>query len=372
MVGSETETARVLDPIVHHGILSTSLVRVKLWTLQGKVLYSDEPNLIGLTFPLDGEARASLLSKRTDASISDLQRPENRYERGQGRMLEVYRPMWTPNGQPLLLETYFRYQVVTERSHNLWRGFAGIMLSSLVAVFALMLPLVWALLHRTRRAQQQREAMMQRALAASQDERKRIAGTLHDGVVQQLAAASFTVSAEAARASVTGDQESASRLGSASAAVRSGMAGLRSLLVDIYPPSLTDGGLTVALNDMAGTMAGRDVDINVHVQDSTSDGLPAEIQEAIFRVAQESVRNAVRHAAAQRIDLTLTTVDGAVQLDVIDDGAGFDLPSKARASDRGHLGLRLIADVADRTGADLAIATSPTTGTHVRMNVAAQ
>jgi hypothetical protein len=101
--------------VVRRQVLSSSLVRVKLWTAAGRVVYSDEPRLIGQTFPLASEERAALAGPAVHAEVSDLQRPENRYERGRGKLLEVYRPVWTPSGQPLLFETYSPYQLVTRR-----------------------------------------------------------------------------------------------------------------------------------------------------------------------------------------------------------------------------------------------------------------
>src|SRR6185312_6016606 len=135
----------VLDPLVRSRLLSTGVVRVKLWTPSGTVLYSDEPRLIGAQFGLEDEARAAFDRPQLKAGVSDLRRPENRYERSQGTMLEVYRPVWTPSGEPLLFETYFHYDTVTSRSHELWRGFAGVMVSALAALLVLLVPLVWVL-----------------------------------------------------------------------------------------------------------------------------------------------------------------------------------------------------------------------------------
>lgn len=91
---------------------------------------------------------------------------------------------------------------------------------------------------------------MSRALAASDEERRRIAATLHDGVVQQLVAASFMAAGQAQHAVSDGDNARADSLRSVAATVRDSVAGLRSLLVDIYPPSLRDAGLASALDDL--------------------------------------------------------------------------------------------------------------------------
>ena len=69
-------------------------------------------------------------------------------ERGNGKLLEVYRPVWTASGRPLLFETYFRYGTVTQRAGQLWRGFAGITLSSLLLLMVFLIPIFLTLMRR--------------------------------------------------------------------------------------------------------------------------------------------------------------------------------------------------------------------------------
>jgi signal transduction histidine kinase len=299
------------------------------------------------------------------AEVSNLSEPENRFERRQGDMLEVYRPVWTPGGRPLLFETYFRYDQVSDRASQLWRGFAGITLSSIVAIVVLMVPLAWTLVARARRAHQQREAMLQRAMDASLDERRRIAATLHDGVVQELAAASFAVAGSAQDAAARGDEELAARLREAGATVRTSIGGMRSLLVDIYPPSLRAAGLAPALRDLAATVR---ASVSVSVDEDTALELTPEQQEAVFRVAQECLRNAAAHADARAITLTLQRDANTVVLDISDDGVGFN-PSTTRPE--GHFGLALIDDLARGIGAELAVRSAPGAGTTWRLSIPA-
>ena len=366
---SPAEARLVLDPNVRDRLVSDSLVRVKLWTPSGTVLFSDQASLIGQRFALEPDAQAALTAPRTEAGISDLRRPENRLERSEGKLLEVYRPVWTPNGQPLLFETYFRYQTVSARSHQLWRGFGGIMLSSLAALLLLLMPLVWALFSRARRARLQRERLMRRALTASEEERRRIAATLHDGVVQQLAAASFTAAAHTERAAARGDQELAASLGTVAGTVRDSIAGLRSLLVDIYPPSLRTSGLAVALRDLARTVGGGTA-VHADIDAEAADGLAVPAQEAAFRVAQEGLRNAARHAGASRLTLRLRTLDAHwVVLEILDDGSGFDASTASSGNSEGHFGLQLMADAAQRAGCRLELASTPGAGSRIRMEL---
>src|SRR6185437_13585385 len=346
MATDPAQARAALDPLVRHWLGGVGeMVRVKVWTTGGTVLYSDEPRLIGQTFPLDDDSRAAFLPRpRTEADITDLSRPENRYERGQGRLLEVYRPVWTPGGTPLLFETYFRYDTVSQRSGELWRGFAGVMLGAGG----------WLLAARGRRAAARNEELMRRALDASDAERRRIAATLHDGVVQQLVAASFVAAGQARRAAgPEGDPGLAADLDNVAATVRDGIAGLRSLLVDIYPPSLHTAGLASALRDLAdaASRAGGQVPtVHADLDAAAADAVPGPEREAMFRIAQEAVRNAVRHGHASQLTLRLAAADGGPVLEVTDDGEGFDAAAVAGAGTDGHFGLRLMTEAARHGG----------------------
>ena len=359
-----------LDQVVKQQVMGNSVVRVKLWTSQGQVVYSDEKALIGKKFPMDAEHSESFEQPLAQAEVTDLQRPENVYERDQGKLLEVYRPVRTPSGQALRFETYTKYTDVTTRTTQLWHGFAGIMVSTLLLLVVLLLPLLWALLSRLRRGQRQRETLLQHAVDASAAERRRIAGSLHDGVVQELAAISFAVTASAQQAESLGQQGLAERLRSAATTVRASIGGLRSLLVDIYPPSLSRAGLVAALTDLAATLRSRSIEVRLDLPPAGQPtGLDVAGEQLVFRVAQECLRNAARHAAAHSVDLRLFADNGNVVLEIADDGVGFDLATAQHRMSEGHFGLRLLPDLATQAGATLRLATAPGAGTRWRLEV---
>ena len=131
------------------------------------------------------------------AEVSDLSRPENRFERTYGELLEVYTPIRTPDGTPLLFETYQLASSIAERRRQLATTFAPVLDRTLFALALLEIPLAWALARRVRATQHERERLMQRAIEASDRERRRIAGDLHDGPVQELAGLSMQLSAAA-------------------------------------------------------------------------------------------------------------------------------------------------------------------------------
>ena len=303
MLTDSATARRRLDPLIKRRLEDGELVRVKLWTPSGRILYSDQSQLIGRTFALEPEAGEALSDARVSAGVSDLRRPENSYERNEGKLLEVYRPVWTPAGKPLLFEAYYRYDLVTQRSRQLWRGFSGVMLSSLAALVLLLLPLAWTLVAAVRRGRLQRARMTRRVLDASSEERRRIAAGLHDGVVQDLVAASFTVAAKADRAAQQGDTALVADLDAVATTVREGITGLRALLVDIYPARLQDSGLAAALQDLARSSSGARVaaDIDAAVADaldaaSQEGGVPRRAGGAAQCVQARVRRSGVDHA----------------------------------------------------------------------------
>ncbi len=357
-----------LDPVVRKSVLVGPVVRVKLWDASGRVVYADEPRLIGDEFPLDAQQQAVLRSTSIRGDVSDLRRPENVFERREGKLLEVYQPVWTPSGQPLLFETYLRYDAVTQRSEQLWRGFAGITVGSLLLMLVLQAPFILALVRRVRRSQRQREVLLDRAVTASDQERRRIAATLHDGAVQDLMGSALVVAGTADRARSLNQSALAERLDQAAGTVRASISGLRSLLVDIYPPSLRDAGLAAALNDLVTAVRVRDVAAQLFVPPRLE--LRPEIEALLFRVAQECLRNAGKHAAADNVTVTVELSGGVVRLTIDDDGTGFDPVAVLAAPPEGHFGLRLLADLARDAGATLAVASAPGRGTRWRLEVA--
>lgn len=362
LVAGDPEQVRLIDAVVRERVLGANVVRVKLWSPNGTVLYADEPQLIGRTFALSAEQAEALSDPKTLAEVSNLEASENEFETA-GRLLEVYRPVWTPGGTELLFEVYAPYEPVLERSGQLWRGFAGVTVSSLLLLVVLMAPILWQLLRRLGMAQRRREQWLEQAVTASDAERRRIAATLHDGPVQELAATSFAASGAAARAESAGSSDLAAELRELATALRGNIRALRSLLVDIYPPSLAGAGLATALADLAESANGRGVTVQLDLEPVEELGLSEADERLVYRVAQECLRNVAAHAAPCTATVRLWREDGFAVLDVLDDGPGFD-PNLLRAPAEGHFGLRVLADLATDAGATLQVASAPGRGAH--------
>ena len=169
---------------------------------------------------------------------------------------------------------------------------------------------------------------------------------------------------EPATSSTHGHTAAAARVEGAGEAVRTGIAGLRSLLVDIYPPNLHAAGLPAALHDL-GT--GVRADVAVEIDEAAAARLDDAGAEAVFRTAQEALRNAAAHAGADHVWLHLTGDVDDVVLEVGDDGCGLDPDLRPE----GHFGLALLQDAARQASAELAVATAPGAGTRWRLTVPA-
>ncbi|MCA5924845.1 sensor histidine kinase [Curtobacterium oceanosedimentum] len=345
-----------LDAAVAGELRAGSAVRMKLWAADGTVLWSDEPRLVGERFPLSDEDLEALESDRSDAEVSDLQEPENRYERGHGPLLEAYQAVHTPSGEALLFEAYQPYDDVLARATDLRRSFATLAFGTVAVVLALLVPLLLWLLLRIRSGQRLRERLLGRALDAESAERRRMAAELHDGPVQDVAGLALSLGA----APATRD---------AAAVLRGAVSSLRTSMSAIRPAAPTRDGLGPALDDACARAraAGLTTDVDVPpVVDASSAALLA-----VVRFVREAVWNTVKHAAATRVEVTVSRVGAVVRVVVRDDGTGFDPTVVTRARRTGHLGTTLLREVAEDTGGSLRLRAAPGAGTTWELEVPA-
>jgi two-component system, NarL family, sensor kinase len=364
--GNRTQLA-AFDRLVHARVLRSPVVRVKLWTSRGRIAYSDEPRLIGARYALGDDEVAALRGNGLEAGISDLSAPENRYERRQDKLLEVYMPVHTQSGRPLLFEAYLRFSDVAASGRKVWLAFLPAVFAALLMLWLLQLPIAVRLARRLRRAHAEREALLLRALNASDTERRTIAADLHDGVVQDLAGTSYALAVAAEKAEGAPTSEVTRALRNGADATRQSMRQLRSLLVEIYPPNLRDAGLEPALNDLAARAVARGVAVEVDVVDGVqlSDG----VERLVFRTAQEALRNVVEHAGAKTCSIAVHANGNGVEVLVVDDGRGFEHAVLEERGAQGHFGLALLADQAADLGGSLDIDSIPGSGTRVRLRL---
>jgi signal transduction histidine kinase len=210
--------------------------------------------------------------------------------------------------------------------------------------------------------------LMRKEAEASERERTKIAGDLHDGVVQNLAGLAFALSAEASQlksqSGAGGDREELIELLDRSATeTRSAMKDLRTLIIDLAPPTLRREGLHAALLEILRDMKRKGT--NTHLDLPVDLRLRKDRAELIFREAQEFLRNVAAHAEAKNVTVELTTEDGSAILSIEDDGKGFNQEDVRRRREEGHLGMSAAVDRAEEAGGTLTIDSEPGRGTLV-------
>jgi two-component system NarL family sensor kinase len=339
-----------LDAVVRGRVLGSHIVRVKVWDGTGTIRYSDDHGLIGAHFGLPAKEVAALRTGRTEAEVSNLEEPENRDENQFGKLLQVYQGVQTPTGTRLLFETYQPYSVIAVSSRRLWMSSLPVLLGGLALLYLVQAPLAYRMASRLRVAQDEREALLLATLAASDRERATIAADLHDGVVQGLAGASYTLDAA----------PSATVVRQTAADLRRWVRELRSLVVTITPPALHAQGLAASLGDLGATLEVRGIATTVSVENVV---VPEAVESLIYRTAQEAVRNVVRHASATCVWLSLSATPTV--LTVRDDGVGLAAEDSPRR--RGSVGLELLTALAEAQGGTLTVAGSPGSGTTLRL-----
>lgn len=198
-----------------------------------------------------------------------------------------------------------------------------------------------------------RERFTERAVAAQEAERSRLASDIHDGISQRLVSLSFHL--DAAGALLRTDPDLAGeQIRTAQQLAHLGMAEARAAIRGLRPPVLDDLGLTGGLTSLARSveaMAGMDI-----VIDLVDIRMPEHVEVALYRIAQEALQNMVKHAKAGLAWVGLSFGNGTARLEVADDGVGFDVPT---AWESGGFGLRSMRERAELVGGRLSVRSRP-------------
>jgi two-component system sensor histidine kinase UhpB len=214
--------------------------------------------------------------------------------------------------------------------------------------------------------QAERAGLLDRTVQATEQERKFLAIELHDGPIQHLSALALKLEnlGLSLRKRSTGldPQEMVTRIQQRLAGE---IDGLRRIMHELRPPALDERGLKAALMDHLNAVQTRTA-VACTVR-STLDGRLEPTQETIlFRVAQEALTNVARHSGARHAWVSVGLVGSDVELEVRDDGAGFDTSNMARLADEGHFGLIAMRERVEMAGGTWGLVSFPGGGTVVR------
>lgn len=186
------------------------------------------------------------------------------------------------------------------------------------------------------------------------EERKRLAHELHDSASQAL----YGIEVEAV---MVGE-----RLDHVRRLAEAGQAAMRALIFELRPGSLEAEGLVACLNRQIEAVRSQH-GVAVHALAAEEPEAPMETKEALYKIAQEALRNAVKHARPRRVDVSLEAETGRLVLEVVDDGAGFDPHGRFP----GHLGLRSMRERALAVNGSLDVISARGRGTRVVARVPA-
>ena len=350
---------KILDRLV-----SGDVVRINFWSTDGRIVYSSTALKTGRTFPLGPVREQALRTGGTEVIQSDPASPENVGAPGNRDLVQIVTRFKAPNGRYLLFEGYYSLRQIEDRREAIYSAFRWISIGGLMLLLVLVTPLLLVLSRQLSRGAEERARLLDRAMDASDAERRRIARDLHDSVVQDLAGAAFSVSAIARDPRTR--PEVSSQLDGVGHSMRQSLRSLRSLLAEIHPPDLTAERLAAALEDLVAPAA--NVGVQAHVSVEGAEGAGDAAVALVWRVAQEAVRNALRHAEPTTLEVHVRGRDGTLRLDVVDDGLGFD-PTTPAAPD--SFGLRGLRSLVAEAGGTLDVTSNPSRGTTVLLEVSA-
>jgi NarL family two-component system sensor histidine kinase LiaS len=193
---------------------------------------------------------------------------------------------------------------------------------------------------------------------ATLETRNRFARDLHDSVKQQVFATSFQIAA--ARALIEDTSSAEAHLTQAEELARQAQRELNVLIGELRPPALEGKGLLSALRDYVEDWSRRaEIPAEVHVRGERE--VPLEVEQAVFRVAQEALANVAKHSGAGSVEVDLIYTSDSLTLRVADDGRGFD-PAKNPGE---GFGLQSMHERLEKLGGRVEVESAPGKGTRV-------
>ena len=350
-----------LDAVTARYLRASGAVRFKIWTADQRVAFSDEHRLIGRQYVLAPDELAAFETGRSAAEMRDLSRPENEFDGPARRLLEVYVPGATDGGRPVLFEMYFPLALVQESERDIRAHYLPLLVAVGAVLALIQVPGSIGLSLRLQRTRHAKAALLARLLSVSDAERRRVAGEIHDGAVQDLIGLGYALGGIAERASAAESEQ----LRELSDGLTTVVGRLRQLLTAIYPTAVGSGDLDAVVTSLASGLRRRGVEVTIDIHEEVPMN---EAEEAVvLRTISELLHNIETHSEASMVSIRLSRTRRTVDLEVSDNGSGFEWSANGPRHTPGHFGLRLISDLARDSGGSLAIAARPGHGTTARL-----
>lgn len=366
-VGARAEDPEALadmDRLLGERVREGAVVRLRVWDATGRVIWADERRLVGRRFDLPEEVTQILGG---DDSVIAPDEPLIIVPDSDGDppVVAVYAGASDPDGAPFLVEAHLSEASIGVQRDSLRLRVLVLGLGGLVLFQLLVVPLAYSLARRVDVGRQQRMEVVARSLRAWHVERRRLAQELHDGVIQDLSAATYAVPVVAGALPPGRDGDLArANADHVVAALRHALQALRSLAFDLLPPDLAGSGLLTALGRLTDRAAEAGLDVRVDLADDLE--LSQSASALVYRVVREGVRNVVRHAQADHVAVRVAREGPLVMTEVRDDGLGLsraDGADGAAASPDGRLGLPLLREMLHDVDGTLTVVTPHVGGT---------
>ena len=210
------------------------------------------------------------------------------------------------------------------------------------------------------------QRMVKRTVAAQEEERRRVATEIHDGVTQQLISIWYRVQAcerllERDLPAARGELEVAKSL------IGEALNEARSAIYDLRPATLDDLGLVPAIEALTRRTFGPEVEVNVATD--IQPHLPMHLETALYRICQELLNNVRKHAGASRVEVNLESGREQIRMIVIDDGRGFDVGAYRNLRPETSFGLAGVTERVEIVGGRLDITSEPGRGTRAEVRI---
>jgi signal transduction histidine kinase len=197
------------------------------------------------------------------------------------------------------------------------------------------------------------------------EERQRLARELHDSVTQSLYSATLLTEVARRAAAACDIEEAQGVLDELGAITQQALKEMRLLVYELRPPTLEQKGLVGALQQRIDAVEGR---AGIQARLLVEGEIEPEpyVEEALYRIGQEALNNALKHASADAVTVRIGASDNLIEMQVADDGRGFD---PASTDERGGMGLTTMRERAERVGGTFTVLSSPGKGTMVKVAV---
>jgi signal transduction histidine kinase len=370
--------------------LGREVLLFQVWDRTGRIVYSTVPGLVGQQFPTDPQLNDAFAGRVS----ADLGEPEGgdllRDTMPQRDLLEIYSPVRSTDTDQVIAVAEFYYaadelrdNIVTAQRRS-WLLVAGataviyLLLSAFVgrasdtiqrqqrALSAQVVRLT-DLLRQNEELHQRARGAAERAVALNERFLRRFSAELHDGPAQDISLALLRLDNVAAHYGGYGDGSAATlvetEVGVIQASLRRALQELRSTSSGILLPQLGTLPVAAAVDHVTrGHRRRNDVDVEVVTRDLPEQA-PLATKIAIYRIIQEALNNAVRHAGGANVAVVVSGEGNRLRVEVRDNGPGFDPDGERGTTDR--LGLAGMRERAESLGGDFRVESAPGAGTRI-------